>query len=100
MDIRVGIFAALIEGVAALVAALIEVIVALIIGTFEVMFLLPEFILYLVLLFVPSSKPTGRPHRKKLSQRTRIIVRRSIYAAMALGALGALVYFLLLREPP
>ena len=100
MDLGLEIFAGLIEGAVALVAALVELMVGVTISLLELSFLALEFVMYLALMCVPSSKATGPPQRRKLPERTRVLVKRSLYAALALGAAGTLVYFIWLKEPP
>ncbi|MGV3661703.1 MAG: hypothetical protein ACO1TE_16065 [Prosthecobacter sp.] len=100
MDLGLDIFAGLIEGAVTLVAALVEVMALMIVSLLELFFLALEFVMYLALMCVPSSKSTGPPQRRKLTERTRIMVRRSLYAALALGAVGTLIYFVWIKEPP
>lgn len=99
MDLGLEIFAGLIEGAAALVAAVAELVAVVVVGLFELCFYALEFVIYLALMCVPSSKTTGPPQRRKLPERTRVMIKRSLYAALALGAIGTLVYFVWLREP-
>lgn len=100
MDLGLEIFAGLIEGAVALVAAVVELLVVAAVGTLELGLYAIELIVHLALVCVFSSKATGPPQRRKVPERTRVMLKRSLYAALALGVVGTLVYFVWLWEPP
>jgi len=99
MDFGIEIFVGIINGAVAAVAAVLEAVAGLIAGLLELLLYFIEFAFYLALLPFKSSKPAQHPQKRKLPEWTGVMVCRSLYAALALGAVFSLIYFVWLREP-